>query len=113
MKFLIEVTKDNANITDIYRKVLSKKANAVKLLKEEGGKIIVEAWFNDNEFFETMVNLVLEIDFSKVVMINDSTGDDGDGDDGVLKLDEVGETLQEEENPVQEEPPEEDELIVE
>ena len=105
MKFLIEVNKNKANVTDIYRKVLSKKAKAVNLVKEECGKIIVEVWFNDKDFFETMVNLVLEVDFNKVVMINESTGDDGEAGDEHLNAAEEEGPPTEEEVPVQNEPP--------
>lgn len=101
MKFLIEVNKNKANVTDIYRKVLSKKAKAVNLVKEENGKIIVEVWFNDNDFFETMVNLVLEIDFSKLVMINEGTDDDSEE-----------EPPKEEKPPVQSGPPENNDVPI-
>lgn len=107
MKFLIEVNKNKANVTDIYRKVLSKKAKAVNLVKEECGKIIVEVWFNDNDFFETMVNLVLEVDFNKVVMINEGTGDDGEAGDERLNAAEEEGPPTEEDVPIQNEPPKE------
>ena len=70
MKFLIELDKSKNNVTEIYRKVLSKKAQAVQIVDDKEKVLTIEVWFADKDFFEAMVNLVVDIDFSKVVMIN-------------------------------------------
>ena len=70
MKFLIELDKSKNNVTEIYRKVLSKKAQAVQIVDDQEKAVTIEVWFADKDFFEAMVNLVVDINFSKVVMIN-------------------------------------------
>lgn len=70
MKFLIELDKTKNNVTEIYRKVLSKKAQAVQIVDDQEKAVTIEVWFADKDFFEAMVSLVVDIDFSKVVMIN-------------------------------------------
>ena len=84
MKFLIELDKSKNNVTEIYRKVLSKKAQAVQIVDDKEKVVTIEVWFADKDFFEAMVSLVVDNDFSKVVMINNGdeepteTSDDED-----------------------------------
>lgn len=73
MKLLIEFENANNDATQIYRKVLTKNAQAVRLTNNDDGKSVVEVWFENNELFELLVNMILEINFCKVVMINDDS----------------------------------------
>lgn len=94
MKFLIELDKSKNNVTEIYRKVLSKKAQAVQIVDDKENVVTIELWFADKDFFEAMVNLVVDIDFSKVVMINN-------GDE-----EPAGTSDEEDDDPAENKPPE-------
>ena len=72
MKILIELDKGKNDVTNIYRKVLTKKAQAVRIISEDDKILTIEMWFKGEELFRLMVNMIIEINFSKVVMINDS-----------------------------------------
>ena len=92
MKVSIEFDKKKNHGAEIYRQVLSKKAKAVQIIGNTDDTVSVELWFDDSEFFEQIVNLIVGIDFKKVCMINNQEDDeeptDSDEDAGGEENDE-------------------------
>ena len=86
MKLLIELSKQKNNVTEIYRKVLDRKAKSVEIVKDEKDIVTIEIFFYDDGLFEMLVKeVVMCVDFNRVLMLND-----GDKEE-VVKSDEDGE----------------------